>query len=358
MRTRRCTWSACSRAPPSSSPTSCARCPFLPPWISSPSSPTARSLPPASCASARISTSRWRGATCSWWRGSARAGSASPISSATSRRAAPPPSRPAPSWPSAGCARPTSPSTTWGARSPTSSWLATASTRRSGIATCPTSRVCRRRVTMAPGHMRARPSRRAGRILLVLVLLAASTASAEDPEVADTIVKRGRIASDLYAFGGGVDVDAEVNGDLIAGGGRVTVSHTVRGDLLVGAGSVMVGGLVERNVRAAGGAVTFAGRVGRNIDVAGGTITIEPEATIGGGAQLVGGELHVAGPIGRRLRAAGAVVVLAGEITGNVEVVAQEIEVRPTARLRGKLTYWSPEDARIAPEAIISGRVI
>ena len=212
---------------------------------------------------------------------------------------------------------------------------------------------------MASGHTRAHPSWRAGRVLvlLVLVVLAAATASAEGPEVADTIIKRGHIASDLYAFGGGVDVDAEVNGDLIAGGGRVTVSHTVRGDLIVGAGSVMVGGLVERNVRAAGGAVTFAGRVGRNIDVAGGTITIEPEAKIGGSAQLVGGELHVAGSIGRRLRAAGAVVVLAGEITGNVEVVAQEIEVRPTARLRGKLTYWSPEDARIAPEAIISGRV-
>lgn len=212
---------------------------------------------------------------------------------------------------------------------------------------------------MAPGHTRPCPSWRAGRVLLflALVVVTAATASAEGPEVADTIIKRGRIASDLYAFGGGVDVDAEVNGDLIAGGGRVTVSHTVRGDLIVGAGSVMVGGLVERNVRAAGGAVTFAGRVGRNIDVAGGTITIEPEATIGGSAQLVGGELHVAGSIGRRLRAAGAVVVLAGEITGNVEVVAQEIEVRPTARLRGKLTYWSPEDARIAPEAIISGRV-
>jgi cytoskeletal protein CcmA (bactofilin family) len=212
---------------------------------------------------------------------------------------------------------------------------------------------------MAPGHTRARPSGRACRaaLLLALLALAVSSASAEGPEVADTIVKRGRIASDLYAFGGGVDVSAEVNGDLIAGGGRVTVSHTVRGDLIVGAGSVMVGGLVERNVRAAGGAVTFAGRVGRNIDVAGGTITIEPEARIGGSAQLAGGEVHVAGSIGRRLRAAGAVVVLAGEITGNVEVIAQDIEVRPTARLRGKLTYWSPQDARIAPEAMISGRV-
>jgi cytoskeletal protein CcmA (bactofilin family) len=181
--------------------------------------------------------------------------------------------------------------------------------------------------------------------------------SAEGPEVGETIVKRGRIASDLYAFGGGVDVGADVNGDLIAGGGRVAVSHRVQGDLIVGAGSVTVGGLIEKSVRAAGGAVTITGRVGRNVNVAGGTITIAPEAVIGGSAQLAGGEMQIAGSIQRKLRAAGAVVVLAGEVGNDVEVAAQEIEVLPTARIRGKLTYWSPREARIDPQAVISGRV-
>src|SRR5262249_58166395 len=139
---------------------------------------------------------------------------------------------------------------------------------RSAIATCPISRVCHRLGAMGPGHTRAGSSRHVGRtaLLFVLAVLVVSPASAEGPDVAGSIVKRGRIASDLYAFGGGVDVGAEVNGDLIAGGGRVTVGHTVRGDLIVGAGSVTVGGLVERNVRAAGGAVTFTGRVGRNLE--------------------------------------------------------------------------------------------
>jgi hypothetical protein len=175
--------------------------------------------------------------------------------------------------------------------------------------------------------------------------------------VGETIVKRGRVASDLYAFGGGVDVGADVSGDLIAGGGLVTISHRVQGDLIVGAGSVMVGGLVEKGVRAAGGSVTIAGRVERNVNVAGGSITIAPEAVVSGSAQLVGGEVRVAGVIGRKLRVAGAVVVLAGEVAGNVEVVAQEIEVLPTARIRGKLVYWSPRPARIDPQATISGRV-
>ena len=67
--------------------------------------------------------------------------------------------------------------------------------------------------------------------------------------------------------------------------------------------------------------------------------------------------MRVAGVIGRKLWVAGAVVVLAGEVAGNVEVVAQEIEVLPTARIRGKLVYWSPRPARIDPQATISGRV-
>jgi hypothetical protein len=192
---------------------------------------------------------------------------------------------------------------------------------------------------------------------LALSAVTGPALAAEGPEVAENIVKRGRIASDLYAFGGGVDVGADVNGDLIAGGGRVIVSHRVQGDLIVGAGSVTVGGLIEKSVRAAGGAVTITGRVGRNADVAGGTITIAPEAVISGSGQLAGGELYIAGRIGRKLRAAGAVVVLAGEVAGNVEVVGQEIEVLPSARIKGKLTYWSPREARIDSQAVISGRV-
>ena len=207
---------------------------------------------------------------------------------------------------------------------------------------------------MAP---RRRAARTIGLGLLALSAAVLPSDAAERPEVGETIVKRGRIASDLYAFGGGVDVGADVNGDLIAGGGRVITSHRVQGDLIVGAGSVVVGGLIEKSVRAAGGAVTIAGRVARNVNIAAGSITIAPEAMVDGSAQLVGGEVRVEGTIGRKLRVAGAVVVLSGEVAGNVEVVAQEIDVLPTARIKGKLVYWSPRPARIDSQAVISGRV-
>jgi cytoskeletal protein CcmA (bactofilin family) len=165
------------------------------------------------------------------------------------------------------------------------------------------------------------------------------------------------VASDLYAFGGGVDIQSDVQGDLVAGGGRVVTAGRVQGNLIVAAGSVVIGGTVVRNVRGAGGAVTITGHVGRNLNAAGGTVLLAPEAVIDGRARLIGGEVRVAGTVAKKLYAAGAVIVLGGELQGDVELAAQEIEVLPTARIKGSLTYWSPRGARIDSQAKIQGGV-
>jgi cytoskeletal protein CcmA (bactofilin family) len=193
---------------------------------------------------------------------------------------------------------------------------------------------------------------------VALLLLSPVLAGAADPTVGQTVVRKGpAVASDLYAFGGGVDVQADVEGDLVAGGGRVVNAKRVQGNLIVVAGSVEIGGVVMRNVRAAGGAVTISGRVARNVNAGGGTVVVSPEAVIEGRARLVGGEVRMAGTVAKMLYAAGAVVVVGGEVEGDVELVAQEIEVLPTARINGHLTYWSPRDARISPRAKIQGTI-
>lgn len=204
----------------------------------------------------------------------------------------------------------------------------------------------------------ARLTRTCLAVATLALLAPAPCARAADPQIGQTVVKSGpTVASDLYAFGGGVDVQADVEGDLVAAGGRVVTTGRVRGNLIVAAGSVVAGGHVFRNVRAGGGAVTISGHVERNLNAGGGTVVLTPEAVIDGRARLVGGEVRVAGTIARKLYAAGAVIVLAGEIQGDVELVGQEIEVLPTARLKGSLTYWSPRDAKIDRRARISGRV-
>jgi cytoskeletal protein CcmA (bactofilin family) len=195
-------------------------------------------------------------------------------------------------------------------------------------------------------------------VVTLALMAAVPGARAADPQVGQTVVQSGpAVASDLYAFGGGVDIQANVEGDLVAAGGRVVTAGRVEGNLIVVAGSVVAGGEVVRNVRAAGGAVTITGHVARNLNVAGGTVVLTPEAVIDGRARLAGGEVRVAGKIANTLYAAGAVIVLAGEFQNDVELVAQEIEVLPTARIKGSLTYWSPRDAKIDRMAKIEGRV-
>ncbi len=204
----------------------------------------------------------------------------------------------------------------------------------------------------------ARLTRTCLAVATLALVAPAPAARAADPQVGQTVVKSGpAVASDLYAFGGGVDIQADVEGDLIAAGGRVVTTGRVQRNLIVAAGSVVAGGHVLRNVRAGGGAVTISARVGRNLNAGGGTVVLTPEAVIDGRARLVAGEVRVAGTIAKHLYAAGAVIVLAGEIQGDVELVAQEIEVLPTARIKGSLTYWSPRDAKIDRKAKIQGRV-
>jgi hypothetical protein len=131
----------------------------------------------------------------------------------------------------------------------------------------------------------------------------------------------------------------------------------VQGNFIVAAGSVVIGGTVLRNVRGAGGAVTITGHVGRNLNAAGGTVVLTPEAVIDGRARLVGGEIRVAGTVASKLYAAGAVIVLEGDFQDDVELVAQNIEVLPMTRIKGRLTYWSPRDAQIDSTATIQGGV-
>ena len=49
--------------------------------------------------------------------------------------------------------------------------------------------------------------------------------------------------------------------------------------------------------------------------------------------------------------------MIGGEILGNVHIDALEIEILPTARIRGNVTYRSPQKAAIHSDAVIGGDI-
>lgn len=201
-------------------------------------------------------------------------------------------------------------------------------------------------------------ARRNGRIVVALagaIVLAGSTALAQ--EAGPTVTRRGEIAEDLYLGGGTVDVRARVAGDVVAAGGRILIEDRVSGDVIAAGGLVDLGAEVLDDVRAAGGTVIIRGPVAGDAVVAGGRIHLAPEATVGGRAWLAGGEVEVAGRVATHLKVWAGTVELSGVVEGDVEITADEVDILPTARVDGTLIYRSPREARIAPDAVISGGV-
>ena len=193
-------------------------------------------------------------------------------------------------------------------------------------------------------------------VFLVLSLLCVP-AGAVAQEAGDTIVKQGRIAEDIYLAGGTVDVLANVDGDVVAAGGQVTIDNTVSGDVMAAGGNVVIRARVGDDVRAAGGNVTIGGTVGDDLIAAGGRVLLAPTATVGGRAWLGGGTVQISGKVAKGVKVAANRIVIAGDITGDVKLVGEDIDVRSGAVIRGNLVYYSRNDARIASDATITGVV-
>jgi len=191
--------------------------------------------------------------------------------------------------------------------------------------------------------------------VLAGLLLAGSSLGVQ--QAGETVTKQGTITEDLYLAGGTVEVRANVQGDVFAAGGTIVIEQLVTGDVLAVGGDVTVTADVMDDVRVVGGSVALGGSIDGDAIAAGGTVRLRPDATVGGHAWLGGGEVDVAGRISTHLRAGGGKITISGSIDGDVELMAGEIEVLPTARIAGTLTYRSRQEARIDPAAQITGGI-
>ena len=94
-----------------------------------------------------------------------------------------------------------------------------------------------------------------------------------------------------------------------------------------------------------------------DLTAAGGDITLGPQTHVSGRTWLTGNTVRIEGVLERDLYVAGATVELAGEIRQPVRIVAEKLDILPSARLLGPLTYQGPREARIASGAVVSGPI-
>lgn len=165
------------------------------------------------------------------------------------------------------------------------------------------------------------------------------------------------VAGDFVTAAGNVELGSNVEGDVYTAGGNVAIRREVNGEVLALGGNVALLSNVRDDLYAAGGSVQLDGEIGGDVKAAGGHLSLSPEANIEGRASLVGASIEVRGRIGKSLKAMGDVIRLGGEIRGDVDLTAREVEILPGAKIQGKLRYRSPQPAQIDPTAIIEGGV-
>lgn len=165
------------------------------------------------------------------------------------------------------------------------------------------------------------------------------------------------VAGDFVAASSNVELGANVEGDVYTTGGNIAIRRQVNGEVLAVGGGVALHSKVRDDFYAAGGSVQLDGEVGGNVKAVGGHLSLSPEANIEGRVSLFGASIEAGGRIGKNLKAMGDVIRLGGEIRGDVDLTAREVEILPGAKIRGKLRYYSPQPAKIDPAAVIQGGV-
>ncbi|MEJ7929571.1 hypothetical protein WG922_06250 [Ramlibacter sp. AN1015] len=206
----------------------------------------------------------------------------------------------------------------------------------------------------------SRASRMQAFVPLLLLMLCCAAPGALHAQVSTSAgdgAASVQVERNVYAAGGKVQPEAPVRGDFSGAAGRVELDQPVSGDAALAGGSVVVRAPVAQDLRIGAGDVSLDSTVGGELFVMGGNVTLSPATRIARGARLYAGELTIGGRIGETLEARARRIVLDGEVGGDVDLSARQIELGPNARVAGALRYSAPTELVMAPGATVAGAI-
>ena len=164
-------------------------------------------------------------------------------------------------------------------------------------------------------------------------------------------------ADNYYAAGNRIEIAGPMAADVIVAGRQVDISQPVGGDILAAGWRVALTGRADDDVRIAAAEVVVDAAVAGDLTVAGGDVAIGPHSRVSGRSWITGSTVRIDGIIERDVQVAGATVEIAGEIRSPLRVIADKLEILPSARILGPLTYKGSTEARIADGAIVNGPI-
>jgi hypothetical protein len=164
-------------------------------------------------------------------------------------------------------------------------------------------------------------------------------------------------SANVYMTGTEVRPTGPIHGDLVAAAGRISAEYPIDGDAVLAAGSIDVRGRIGEDLRVAGGFVTLTGPVQGEALIVAGSIAFGPDSDVGGRAWLAGGDVAVAGRFGRDVKVYARNILVLGHVAGDIHLYGTTIELLPTARIDGNVTYVSNTPIKIYPGATVTGSV-
>jgi cytoskeletal protein CcmA (bactofilin family) len=195
-------------------------------------------------------------------------------------------------------------------------------------------------------------------ILTLLMVVVAVAVIAGQPLPGPTAAPEPpRTADSYYAASNQIRISIPVDGDVVIAGRVLDIDGEIAGDILAAGWRVSVRKPVSDDVRIAGAEVSVNAPVDGDVTLAGGDVTLGSDARVMGRAWLTGGTVRANGVFERELQIAGGTVQIAGEVRKPLTVIAETLEIQPTARILGPLTYKSPREARIMTGASIAGPI-
>ena len=162
------------------------------------------------------------------------------------------------------------------------------------------------------------------------------------------------VNQDLYAASRDVSIETTVNGDVVVAGQNVSVDGRVTGDVIVAARDIKISAAVGDDVRAAGQYIRVTAPVAGHIAAAGQTVTISKP--VGEWAWLAGNTVEVLDTVGGKLTIHARNITVDSQITGDVELIGEKLNLGPKTVVLGNLTWRSDNEADIDPGARIDGQ--
>lgn len=190
--------------------------------------------------------------------------------------------------------------------------------------------------------------------MLMLVIVTPALALDDRSGVVVHVAAGETVSDDMILTGESITIDGTVNGDVFAFGNTIFVNGTINGNLIGAGRTIVIKGHVTGGAFTAGDSVIVRGRVERSLVSASSTAIMEQGASVGRSWLGASDHLEHAGTVGAGMAVAASRVNLNGRVAGEMRAAVDSLEVSSNAEVVGPLTYWSENEARVAPGAQVA----